>query len=346
MPSDVPDEPRALGEGPTPRPCRLLRRQTLGAAVGGVLLLSALVLALLHAFPSLQLGHLLLTFAAAFIPYGLLASLLSAVLLAGSRVRGRPVLVAAALATTLLFAAWNRPYLPMRTDSDGDLTSASLRIATTNVRCHALDVEELNGLLAEIHADVSVVQGVYESQDPVLRAGTESSHPHTAFFPMSKLPECGTSVISRHPLDELPASTAEQALLRLQIGSTDLALLPVDLRSPLEGLAPWQDSFDTLTQSVRRAGGRPVIAVGDFNAVREHAPMRDLQDATGLADAAILSRAGWQPTYGLTAWPPGVIAIDHVLVRGVRPTGPTRTYAVDGQQHRLLVADLATPPED
>jgi hypothetical protein len=78
----------------------------------------------------------------------------------------------------------------------------------------------------------------------------------------------------------------------------------------------------------------------------DHDSLRDLA-GRGYDDAATETRSGWEPT-----WPsegvvsplgidvPSLVAIDHVMSRGLQATH-TATYPIAGSDHRALLATLA-----
>ncbi len=86
--------------------------------------------------------------------------------------------------------------------------------------------------------------------------------------------------------------------------------------------------------------GWPVVVAGDFNAVREHLPVRRLVRPDGLVDAAEASGAGWLPTYRADRWYPPLIQIDHVFVTPEIDVGPVETVRVREHAHLALVAWL------
>ena len=95
------------------------------------------------------------------------------------------------------------------------------------------------------------------------------------------------------------------------------------------------------------ASGAPDLVVGDFNATPDHSPMRALADA-GYRAVAELANEGWQPT-----WPangifrvhglplPRFAPIDHVLVGERLAALGSSTVALDGTDHRAVVAEVA-----
>ena len=79
---------------------------------------------------------------------------------------------------------------------------------------------------------------------------------------------------------------------------------------------------------------------GDFNAVDEHGPLRQLR-RLGLRSATDLAGAGWVPTYPAGRTIPPLLPIDHVLVNDRLTATGLRAFTVPGTDHRGLMATLA-----
>ena len=110
--------------------------------------------------------------------------------------------------------------------------------------------------------------------------------------------------------------------------------------TPSKGLAPWLEDFQDLTEAVNAHPDAPLVAVGDFNAVREHAPMRALLEETGLREAAELAGRGWSPTFPSDAWYPPLLVLDHVLVSADAVASDVQTHPISGQSHLAVTVRL------
>lgn len=273
---------------------------TVALGVGWVLLALGVVAVLAYAVPSLQLVHRYAVMAAAFIPYGLLAFAGAAIIFATSSTKWvRPVAVLA-VAGMLLQGWWARPYWPATaTEPNGP----SLTLITMNMRCDTRGIKDLAALTARVKPDVVVVQGLFEARRESLGDVWAELLPYATFHPMPRLPRCGTYVFSRTPLKELSAAGDAQPVVGVDRPDGPLVLLPVDLPTPGKGVAPWLDAFAHLSEVANSYPGASIVAAGDFNAVREHEPMRRLLTDTGLRDAAEVAGRGWAPTFPSRAWP-------------------------------------------
>ena len=156
-----------------------------------------------------------------------------------------------------------------------------------------------------------------------------------AFSPMPGYPVCGTVVFTDLPFDGWVA-TQQQPTALMRAPGFEFALVAVDIPTPTKGIDPWVESFGLLIADSSGLAGRPVVAVGDFNAVLEHEPMRRLMAETGLRDAVVESELGWMPTFPGNGLLPPWVALDHVMVSGGLAASSAWTEAVPGQEHRAL----------
>lgn len=305
--------------------------------VGGVLLAAGAGAVALYAVPALQVVHPYAVMASAFIPYGIVAFAGSAVIFATSPRRWvRPVAVAA-VAGMLLQGWWAKPYWPAAAPEPG---AGSFTLVTMNMRCDSRGIADLAALTGRVQPDVVVVQGFYAVKRGALGEAWARLLPHSTFHPMAHLAECGTFVFSRTPLRQLSAPGDAQPVVEIDRPDGPLVLLPVDLPTPTAGVTPWLDAFAHLTVAVNAHRGQPLVAAGDFNAVREHEPLRQLLATTGLRDAAEVAGAGWTPTFPSSRWHPPLIGLDHVLVSADVDGSCMHAEPIEGQDHRAVIAKL------
>lgn len=280
-------------------------------------------------------------FASWAIPAYLLVLVLLAPLLvrrARRRPRRRPVAVAALAAglALALHLTWIAPSLLGGTppaDPDGPRTV----VMTANLRFGSADPGDVAAAVAEHGVDVLVLQEVTPAALAALESsGIAESLPHRGG--RAEPGALGTVVFSRSPV-------TDQARLETTMGSWVLTIggmrvMAVHPAYPLD--EDWADELAVIRDAV--VAQRPDVVAGDFNASRDHAPMRAILDA-GLSDAAELVDAGWQPTWpmdGFWGLPvPASVAIDHVLVgSGLTATDAT-TQRIEGTDHRALVVTVA-----
>lgn len=290
-----------------------------------------------YAIPSLQLLNRVTVMASAFIPYGLPAFAGAAVIFGTSNKRRLWPLAAAAVAGAVLLAWWAKPYWPAPAPASG---GDSLTLLTMNLRCNHSGTSDLAALAQRTGPDVVVVQGFDSTQRSALGDAWSQALPHSTFHPMSRQSGCGTLVASRTPLRTLSAPEDAQPVVEVDRPGGPVVLLPVDLPTPTNGVTPWLDAFAHLSEAVKAHRDRPLVVAGDFNAVREHEPLRRLLKDTGLRDAAEVAGAGWTPTFPSRSWHPPLLGLDHVLVSAPLGASEVRTEAIVGQEHRSLIVRI------
>lgn len=297
------------------------------------------LLGLLHLLPKLQLLNLRLVEFAVVIPLSAICWVLALVLLAASA-PGRTRLVALlTLPGMVLGVLWTRHYWPGETEATGEPVGSVL---TFNARCDSIGQDALLGTLAEHRPDIVIIQGAGDrlrtqlEDDPAL---APYRHRHVVAR-MANLPTCGTAIYSRLPVTELTTGAAPP-VLRVETGAGPVALVPVDVPGPQDGLRQWDAAIAQVGAAAEAAGraGLPVIVAGDFNAVPEHAPLRRLRNA-GLESAAEQAGAGWVPTYPSDRRYPPFLAIDHVLLGPGLATTELASLDLDGAAHRALLANI------
>lgn len=214
-------------------------------------------------------------------------------------------------------------------DRAGELT-----VLTLNTRRGGADPAEVaNQVLAE-RAQVVVLEEVTPALERGLLAqGLDRELPYVggASGPDAE----GTMVFSEYPLTESAAVPLGHHSYRIRVEAPEpFWLVAVHLSQPLNGQgSAWRGDWSVLNQVVPNLDG-PVILAGDFNTTLDHGPMRTLL-ARGFDDAARQANFGWQPTYP-GGW--GLIAIDHVIVRGAYQAVGGTARTVPGTDHRALVA--------
>lgn len=323
---------------PAPRP--LARR--LAFALGWVMVGVGTLLILLYAVPQLQLRHRYAAMVAAFIPYGILAWLAASLLFLTASERWLKPIAFAAAPCLMAQVIWAYPYWPRIAPGAG---SGGLTVMTFNLRCKEVDLDDLAAEAIRTQPSVVVLQDVSQQDQgalertawPLPYRASLVTHPD---LPDSPPATCRTVVYSAGPLAQVPVTPANvrQDTLRTELPSGPLVIIPVDVANPSEGVAGWAADLAAVQQAVTTQGDQPLIAIGDFNAVLEHLPMRRLQQL-GLTDAAAQSGAGWLPTFAASGFPP-LLAIDHVLISRHLMAASVTTFEVGDGDHLGLTADL------
>jgi endonuclease/exonuclease/phosphatase (EEP) superfamily protein YafD len=258
------------------------------------------------------------------------------------------VLAVVALVGVALHAYWSSG--PFVGGSPAEAAGRNrINVMTSNLRFGQGDTARVAGLVASHHVDVLVLEEVTPAAVAGLRsAGLERVLSHHAGRPVAET-TAGTMVFSRTRL-----SHVHLLQTRFQSYSLDVALPGSRATLHLVAAHPGPPTGDISRwhadqAAVRRAAAGlrgPAVIAGDLNATMDHSPLRELA-GRGYDDAATAAKSGWQPTWpsaGIVAplgvAMPSMVAIDHVMARGIRPTH-TQTFVVDGTDHRALLATLA-----
>jgi endonuclease/exonuclease/phosphatase (EEP) superfamily protein YafD len=309
----------------------------------------ALVAMVLRIVPPTDDGPALL---ASFIPYGLVFWLPALLLTGVATFRARRssalartsllLLTLVVLVGLLASVAWQGPdWVPNRRPVATD----PLTVVSLNVRAGGADA----ATVAEAVAGVDVA--VFVEADPTwvdaLPPSFREELPYAVGAPLQY--SSGSIIFSRYPLtssEALPASSFQQwsaVVDTPQLGQ--LRVVAVHPCNPFCGPGLWTAEHTELRQYLSRLDDTPTVVVGDFNAVDDHGPMRDLY-ADGWRSAADLVGAGYVRTYPADRRFPPLIGIDHVLVNAGLTATSLSTFKVVGTDHLGLRAVLAgtSPP--
>ncbi|HZK05968.1 MAG TPA: endonuclease/exonuclease/phosphatase family protein [Actinomycetaceae bacterium] len=297
----------------------------------------------LNVWPELQMCSPLAALYSALTPYavGAWTVALIACLVAG---RGRQRWIALLAAGGLgLQAAWMVPYLPGPERQAGEIT-----VMTLNLRCVTNDPIQVLDAIEETAPDVVVLAdiptatlrgltslGFGDQYEYSFDQPTRRSRPGAVTRP------CGTHIAARGPVRLLAATSSDnpQHTVLIDLPQATLHLIAVDVENIIQGrgIGPWAEDLESVRVGSAPLVDGPLVVLGDFNAVREHQPMRQLR-ALGLVDAAEASGAGWVRTF-----PAGrpLLAINHVMVGRALEPRTLRAIAVEGGDHLALVATLS-----
>lgn len=316
--------------------------------VGWLCALVGAGLMVLYVFPEFQLSYRVTALAASFIPYGILAWTMAAVLFGSAGKGGMKVLALVAAGCLLVQVVWARPYWPGRHSAPAD---GSLTVLTMNLRCDEPALEGLASVVERERPDVVVLQDLSQQGWDQLQGTSWGHHlPHHSTLPKDQpgaagSNPCGPVVFSTVPVT---ASTLDirQPVFTVDLPSGPLAVAPVSLPTPARGVEEWLQGFDALDEAVAAhnasaGAAAPMLVIGDFNATREHLPMRQLMARRQLVDAAEQAVAGWLPTFPADRRYPPLIAIDHVLMSPSLRASEVMAFSVKYGAHRGLVAHLS-----
>ena len=250
------------------------------------------------------------------------------------------LLASAAVVWVLASAA--RPFLGRRVAPSGP---PSLTVLTSNAFLGLADAEGVLAAIRSSEADLVALQEIpAELLEELQRLGIDDLLPHCVLAPAPLW--AGAALWSRYPLRDARVEVVDQLYRVAAVAGVH----PDDPeRDPyvasLHIHAPWPPAPEPWVRQLAELGDElatiehPVIAMGDFNATLDHAPFRALL-RTGLFDAAVSVRAWPAFTYPGNRAMPALIAIDHVLTRGLVATS-LQTLPIKGSDHHAIVARLA-----
>jgi len=191
-------------------------------------------------------------------------------------------------------------------------------------------------------ADVVVlVEATRESLAPLRELGWEQRFPYSAGDPADD--QTGTVIYSRYPLSDktvLPRTSYSQRAATAHVPEIGpVRIIAVHPCNPFCG-GRWTGEHEVIRSAVAANMALPLVVAGDFNAVHDHLPLRQLRRA-GLHSATAITGAGWLPTYPANAAIPPTIPIDHILLNSRLTATFIATVAVPGTDHLGLVAGIA-----
>lgn len=225
--------------------------------------------------------------------------------------------------------------------ADGPPVGRTLTVATSNLQVGAGDVEALAKLVRDNRVDVLAVTELTPAAAQRIQESTISADLPYGFVRPVEMAD-GTGLYSRYPVASaasIPGFTLEGITAVATVpGRGDVQLFALHPVPPLQS-ETWERELrqiETLLQGV--PAGRPVIALGDYNATYDHAQFRRLLSG-GYQDAGILAGAGWLPTYPTDKAYPPMVGIDHVLMRGLGATDVT-AHDIPGADHRAVLAKV------
>ena len=325
-------------------PTRVRAGQGLLVALGLLAMVPAAVATALRIFPPTDDVPALV---ASFIPYGLLFWLPSALFLTIAAIRARRsrafarvsllLFTLLALAGLLAAAVWQVPaFVP----DNKAVTTKPLTLVSLNVRHGGADPEA-----TATHAAGADVAMFVEATPAWVRSLPEkfrNEFPYAVGAPLQY--DSGSVIFSRYPItssEALPASSFQQwsAIVNTpQLGS--VRLVSVHPCNPYCGPGLWTAEHTELRNWLERQDDMATIVAGDFNAVDDHGPMRDLY-ADGWRSAANLAGAGFIRTYPANRRIPPLIGIDHVLLNSKLTATSFETFKVPGTDHLGVRAVIA-----
>ncbi|MFT4167423.1 MAG: endonuclease/exonuclease/phosphatase family protein [Microlunatus sp.] len=284
---------------------------------------------------------------ASFIPYGLLFwlpavlfSTIAAVRARRSHVLARVSLLLLALVTIaglLTSVVWEGPaFVP----TSSAARTEPVTVVSLNVRHGGASPEQVAAQAAG--ADVALFVEATPEWVQALPESFRRDFPHAVGAALQY--DSGSVIFSRDPItstEALPASSFQQwsAIVNTpQLGP--VRMVSVHPCNPYCGPGMWTTEHTELHTWLQRQDDQPTVVAGDFNAVDDHKPMRELY-ADGWHSAANLAGAGFVRTYPADRRFPPLIGIDHILVNDKLTATSFETFLVPGTDHLGVRAVIA-----
>ncbi len=309
--------------------------------------------------------HLLVPLA----PVGLALSLLVLFALASGPVRlaGLVGVVLASLLASLL--ALPGTLIP-RTGCDSRTASANaVTVFSHNASYEVFDAERVAAEVEESGADIVLLQEVDPTMTAALNDALVSPLPHVVSGAGSQT--LSLSVLSRWPIaDVVDSVVGDDTLLpgrwtdevnpmlfvsvETQLGRLRLANVHLSAPRSVELVQRRRSEMPVVVDQLvawrqTNESGLPDLMMGDFNASASHADLRSLMSSAGYADGHRLAGCGLGTTWSPLAAGPGVLALDHALIRADpderRFTVSTfRSHRYGGSDHRGISVILEPRP--
>jgi len=251
------------------------------------------------------------------------------------------------LALLGVWIALHSPQLSRASDLSAPRAAGELRVVTFNVGDGLASPEQLCDALAELDADLVLLQELDHAQAAALEARGAALAPFRELRPAGRR---GKGVLSRFPLRELRHVVEPDGATRVH-GVVDapggeFAFVNLHARATVALFGPLTD-FDEQVAELARSAPRdlPVLIAGDFNVGARSALLAPLERA-GFESAFARCGAGLGlsfPNFGrYRGLPtPPLVRIDHVFTRGL-DVQRAEFGAGAGSDHRPLVVTLET----
>ena len=248
----------------------------------------------------------------------------------------------AAAVLAAIAAAWVGP-LFTAAPHDGDPV---MTVATVNMRFGEADPQQIVDLVAEHGVDLLSVQELTPSAEAALReAGLDRYMQYSETH--AGAAAVGTGLWSRYELHDAGLVVSldfNTVRATVQAPGGEVTVFAAHPPPPVPGHHErWRQQIDGLREVSAATPGAVLIA-GDINATVDHWPLRDIL-ADGFVDAADQAGAGFLPTFPQERFAVALVPIDHVLTRDTDLVATSvSTYAIEGADHRAVVADFALAP--
>ncbi|MFF5791307.1 endonuclease/exonuclease/phosphatase family protein [Paeniglutamicibacter sp. NPDC012692] len=276
----------------------------------------------------------------ALVPALCLAAAVVALLLALGRRRAPALLLVAGAVLGLL------PTLVPVAGMPAASPAAPLTVFSVNVEHSQADVGALADAIEARRADVVVLVEVDEELlGDLLARGVKGILPYRSPA-VTPGDTAGTAILSRFPLKPEPRIPLAEGIVAFDQPAAviehprfgPIRVAAVHPYAPVvDGAHKWRSILKSIGAWQARHTDIPMVLAGDFNAGHAHPAFREL--ARNFADTSAAAGILPIPTWPATGGFPAFTAIDHILVRGLAPTGWQRVL-IPGTDHYGIIATV------
>ncbi len=219
-----------------------------------------------------------------------------------------------------------------------------VNVGTVNTLFGHADPDEIVAMVRDHDLDVLSVQELTGIELARLNtAGLTRLLPYYRALPAEEA--AGTGLWSRTPLTDvsMPHATEFGVVEATTTTRTGVRMRVVAAHPAAPDLlhtGPWRRDAAALYQIMQNALSAQdiVVLAGDLNATLDHPPIRRLE-GLGLVDAVTTSGAGFHPTYPNDGELIPLVAIDHVMARGLVARSAD-VVSIDRSDHKALVTSM------
>lgn len=230
--------------------------------------------------------------------------------------------------------------------------AAPLTVFSVNVEHSQADVGALADTIKAHRADVVVLVEVDEELiSDLLARGVKGILPYRSPT-VTPGDTAGTAILSRFPLKPEPRIPVAEGIDAFDQPSAviehprfgPIRVAAVHPYAPVvDGAYKWRSILGSIDAWQSGHTDIPMVLAGDFNASHAHPAFRDL--ARNFADTSAAAGILPIPTWSATGSLPAFTAIDHILVRGLAPTGWQRVLVPDTDHYGIIATVTGIEPD-
>lgn len=273
-----------------------------------------------------------------FIPWFTMITVVFTVVLLIARWRPHAV---AGIVLSIIGLSW---LVPLYIAAPDPPQQRRVNVGTVNTLYGHADPGEIVAMVRDHDLDLLSVQELTGAELAGLdTAGLTRLLPYYRALPAEEA--AGTGLWSRTPLTDVSTPHATEfgvveATTTTRTGVTMRVVAAHPAAPDFVHTGPWRRDAAALYQVMQNALSTQdvVVLAGDLNATLDHPPIRRLE-GLGLVDAVTAAGAGFHPTYPNDGELIPLVAIDHVMARGLVARSAD-VVSIDRSDHKALVTSM------